>query len=503
MRDVTGSTSADEPTSDYTVGGGATAQSVADALAGRSRRVRVRTEWALVRFALDATMLALGVAVAESSWRGAGFSATDSIWLVALPLAALVLLYVRGAYVSGLRPSFFDEVRRVVGATAIAAMFVTTARVVTSNEVVPSTQAVRPWLFATACVLAGRGVLAWADARARRRGETARPTLILGAGRVGRLLAQRLLERPELGLRPVGFLDKEPREGLESVPVLGASWDLDRIVAEHGVENVIVTFSTAPHEVLLRIARRCDELGVEVSLVPRLFERLPERLTVEHIGGLPLITPHQADPRGWQFAAKYAFDRVAAAGLLLLVSPVLAVTALAVWATAGRPIFFRQARIGLDGREFGMLKFRTMRGAPEENGEADAEWAARELGGEAAQAAEPAEDRQTGLGRYLRRASVDELPQLWNVLRGDMSLVGPRPERAHYARRFEGRIYRYAERHRVKSGITGWAQVNGLRGKTSLADRVEWDNHYIENWSLWLDVQILVRTLAAVVRSPS
>jgi len=499
---VTASTAADEAPSEYAPGGAQTAEAVADALAGRSRRVGVRVEWALVRFALDSTMLGLGVAVAETGWRSAGFAATPAVWLVAFPLAALALLYVRGAYVSGLQPRVFDELRRVVGATAIAAMAVTTARVVTSDEPVPSTQAVRPWLFATACVLAGRGVLAWADARARRRGETARPTLILGAGRVGRLLAQRLLERPELGLRPVGFLDKEPRDGLETVPVLGASWDLDRVVTEHGVENVIVTFSTAPHEVLLRLARRCEELGVQVSLVPRLFERVPERLTVDHIGGLPLITPRPSDPKGWQFAAKYAFDRLAAAGLLLVLSPVLAATTLAVLVTAGRPVFFRQARIGLDGREFGMLKFRTMSGAPEANGEADADWAASELGGEAPAAA-ATEDRRTGLGRHLRRASIDELPQLWNVLRGDMSLVGPRPERAHYARRFEGRIYRYAERHRVKSGITGWAQVNGLRGKTSLGDRVEWDNHYIENWSLWLDVQILIRTVTAVLRPSS
>jgi len=499
---VTASTAAGEASSKHAPGGAQTAEAVAETLAARSRRVGARVEWALVRFALDATMLGLGIAVAETGWRSAGFAATPAVWLVGFPLVALALLYARGAYVSGLQPRFFDELRRVVGATAIAAMAVTTARVVTSDETMPSTQAVRPWLFATACVLAGRGVLAWADARARRRGETARPTLILGAGRVGRLLAERLLERPELGLRPVGFLDKEPRDGLESVPVLGASWDLDRVVAEHGVENVIVTFSTAPHEVLLRLARRCEELGVEVSLVPRLFERVPERLTVEHIGGLPLITPRPSNPRGWQFAAKYAFDRIAATGLLVLLSPVLAATAVAVLLTEGRPILFRQKRIGLDGREFGMLKFRTMSGAPEENGEADAEWAARELGGETvAEAA--TDDRRTGLGRHLRSASLDELPQLWNVLRGDMSLVGPRPERAHYARRFESGIYRYAERHRVKSGITGWAQVNGLRGKTSLADRVEWDNHYIENWSLWLDVQILIRTVTAALRQAS
>jgi len=472
------------------------------AITARSRGLEARREWALVRLVVDSVMLTLGAAVAETGWRAAGFEPTPLLWLLAFPVLTLVLLYARGAYRPRLHPRLLDELRRVVGASAVAAMAATTARVVLADDAIPSTQAVRPWLFATTCLVAARAVLGWADARARRSGEAARPTLILGAGKVGQLVAQRLLERPELGLKPVGFLDKEPLPGVEGVPVLGASWDLDRIVAERGIENVIVTFSTAPHDVLLREARRCEELGVEVSLVPRLFERVPERVTVDHLGGLPLITPRPTNPRGWQFAAKYAFDRIVAALLLLLLSPVLGATALAVLVSTGRPIFFRQARVGLDGHEFGMLKFRTMRGRPEEGGEADADWAARELGDEATAAPET-EDRRTGLGRLLRRCSIDELPQLWNVLCGDMSLIGPRPERAHYARRFEQRIYRYAERHRVKSGITGWAQVNGLRGRTSLADRVEWDNHYIENWSLWLDVQILIRTVTALVRQAS
>jgi exopolysaccharide biosynthesis polyprenyl glycosylphosphotransferase len=469
----------------------------------RARAIQARREWALVRFVVDSVMLMLGAAVAETGWRAAGFEPTPLVWLLAFPVLTVILLYARGAYRPRLQPRLLDELRRVVGASAVAAMAATTARVVLADDAIPSTQAVRPWLFATTCLVAARAVLGWADARARRSGEAARPTLILGAGRVGQLVAQRLLERPELGLRPVGFLDKEPLPGVEGLPVLGASWDLDRVVAERGVENVIVTFSTAPHEVLLRLTRRCEDLGVEVSFVPRLFERVPERVAVDHIGGLPLVTPRPANPRGWQFAAKYAFDRVVAGLLLLVLSPVLLATALGVLVTTGRPIFFRQARIGLDGHEFGMLKFRTMRGRPEEGGEADADWSARELGDEAD--GEPVEsaDRRTGIGRLLRRCSIDELPQLWNVLCGDMSLIGPRPERAHYARRFEQRIYRYAERHRVKSGITGWAQVNGLRGRTSLADRVEWDNHYIENWSLWLDVQILIRTVTALVRQAS
>jgi exopolysaccharide biosynthesis polyprenyl glycosylphosphotransferase len=450
-------------------------------------------------------MLGLGAALAETGWRGAGFAPSPLAWVFAFPLLALVVLYVRGAYVARVQLDLFGEARKVVGATVVAAMAVTTARVIASDETIPSTQAVRPWLLATACLVAGRVVLAWGDSRARRRGEQQRPTLILGAGEVGQLVARRLLAQPELGLRPVGFLDKEPLGTADGVPVLGASWDLNRAIAEHGVEHVVVTFSTAPHGVLLRAAKRCEELGIEVSLVPRLFEKVPERITVDHVGGIPLLTPRPANPRGWQFAAKYAFDRVVAAVFLVFLAPLLAVVAAGVLTTMGRPVFFRQPRVGLDGREFGMLKFRTMRGRPEENGEADADWAARELGAPVPDAAAAAsdDDRRTPFGRLLRRCSLDELPQLWNVLCGDMSIVGPRPERVHYARRFEDRIYRYGERHRVKSGITGWAQVNGLRGKTSLADRVEWDNHYIENWSLSLDAKILLRTLVAVVRSSS
>ena len=465
----------------------------------RRSALRPRAEWAVARASLDAAMLGMGAAVAETGWRAAGFAPTPLRWVVAFPVLAGGLLFARGAYEPRLGARLLDEMRKVAAATAVATMAVTTARVILADAAVPSTQAVRPWLFATACALAGRCVLTWAEARARRRGEMLRPTLILGAGRVGQTLATRLLARPELGLKPVGFLDKEPLDGARSVAVLGASWDLERVVEEHGVEHVIVTFSKAPNDVVLRLARRCDSLGVDISFVPRLFERTPERLAVDHVGGIALLTPLGANPRGAAFAVKYAFDRLAGALLLALFLPVIALIAGAVLVTMGRPVFFRQARVGLDGSEFGMLKFRSMRGRPEDRGEADADWAARQLGGP--EVAPPAqEDRRTPLGRFLRASSLDELPQLWNVVVGDMSLIGPRPERAHYARQFGDGIYRYAERHRVKSGMTGWAQVSGLRGKTSLVERVEWDNWYIENWSLWLDLRILARTPIALLR---
>jgi exopolysaccharide biosynthesis polyprenyl glycosylphosphotransferase len=299
-------------------------------------------------------------------------------------------------------------------------------------------------------------------------------------------------------LRPIGFLDKEPRDDTSAtshLPVLGASWDFEQVVREYGVGQVIITFSTAPNDVLLRMVKRCEELGVGVSLVPRLFEKVTDRLTIDHIGGLPLLTSHPANPHGWQFVIKYAADRLLALLMLIVCAPLMLTAALATWISLGRPLLFRQLRVGLDGRTFEMLKFRSMRltwDVPGEAGEAAT------LPDDTAPGGIEGDDRRTRFGTILRKTSIDELPQLLNVLKGEMSMIGPRPERPEYVELFESRVYRYNDRLRVKSGITGWAQINGLRGKTSLSDRVEWDNYYIENWSLWLDLKIALRTALAV-----
>jgi exopolysaccharide biosynthesis polyprenyl glycosylphosphotransferase len=294
----------------------------------------------------------------------------------------------------------------------------------------------------------------------------------------------------------VGFLDKDPTEsgnGEAAPPVLGASWDLERVVREHAIEQVIVTFSTAPHEVMLRLARSCEELGVRVAFVPRLFDRMTERIHVEHVVGLPLMSAQTTNPKGARFTVKHAVDRVVAASLLVLVAPVLAAAAVGVLISLGRPIFFRQTRIGRDGRTFQMLKFRSMRVADR--------LPRLELSPDTAPGGVEGVDLRSTFGDFLRRTSLDELPQLINVLRNEMSLVGPRPERPEFVSLFGEAINRYDDRHRVKAGITGWAQVNGLRGKTSISERVELDNYYVQNWSLWLDVKILLMTIVAVFRS--
>jgi exopolysaccharide biosynthesis polyprenyl glycosylphosphotransferase len=508
--------------------------------AGGAPRTPLRrpgTYWTATFLAVDAFALAVATIAGRLTEQIAGVPLEPLVWQLAFPLLVITLFGLRGAYAPRLGLHPLEDLRGVLAATGVAAMAVISMRVLLTDDVNAAAQSARLWVLATICLSVGRVGLLRLHAHARRHGSAARATLIVGAGRTGHLAARRLLAEPQLGLRPVGFLDKEPLSlngQSTGLPVLGASWDLDRVLSEHGIEHVVIAFSTAPHHVLLRVVRRCWQLGVPVSVLPRLFEVEGQRVTVERLGALPLVAVHAANPKGWQFKLKYAVERVAAGLCLLFVSPIVAAVALGIRVTMGRPIFFRQRRVGADGREFEMIKFRTMKGRPEEEGEADLDWAHQQLssdesdepssngsakgsgngsanvssngsakpatGDRRAPAQAPCGDRRTAFGRVLRHFSLDELPQLWNVVRGDMSLVGPRPERVSYARRFERSVYRYDERHRVKSGITGWAQVNGLRGKTSLSDRVEWDNDYIENWSPWLDVKIVLMTIACVLR---
>ena len=461
--------------------------------AGRSERY-----WRLTRFALDIFLLGSAVVISELASPAAHVRSGGYLWPSLFALAALSVFIARGTYTQRMKVDFIEDMRSLVVAVGLATMAIVTLRVMLyTASADTAAETLRLAVFAAVYLTAGRIGLDVSQIHARRSGEAV-PTLVIGAGKVGHMTAKRLLDHPELGLRPIGFLDKEPREDMSansSLPVLGASWDFEQVVREYGVGQVIITFSTAPNDVLLRMVKRCEDLGIGVSLVPRLFEKVTDRLTIDHIGGLPLLTSHPANPHGWQFAIKYALDRLLALMILIICSPLMLVAALATWISLGRPLLFRQLRVGLDGRTFEMLKFRSMRltwDVPEEAAEAST------LPDDIAPGGVEGDDRRTRVGTILRKTSIDELPQLLNVVMGDMSLIGPRPERPEYVELFESRVYRYNDRLRVKSGITGWAQIHGLRGKTSLSDRVEWDNYYIENWSLWLDFKIALRTALAV-----
>jgi exopolysaccharide biosynthesis polyprenyl glycosylphosphotransferase len=449
--------------------------------------------WAIVRPTVDFVLLCVAV-VAALGGLGATLrlSAVQAPLLVMPPLVML-LFYLRGLYRTRLRALILDGVVPVMSAISVAAMAVAMLGMFASQQVPTQSDWLRAWAFSLLAVGAGRMLLASAQRWARSRELVGKPVLIMGAGLVGSQVARRLEGHPEYGLRPVGFLDENPRSiaevGGRDMPVLGTVEDLDEIVAETQVENLIVAFSSVADARVSLLIQRCQELGVEVSVVPRMFDTINNRVGYDTVGGLPLMSFTTVSPKGLQFALKHAFDRAFALALLVILSPVLIGAALAVRLSSPGPIMFRQRRVGRDGTAFDLYKFRSMRPAlAEDRREAAA------LDWDTAPGGVEGDDRRTAVGRLLRRSSLDELPQLLNVLRGEMSIIGPRPERPEFVELFGRDIARYGDRHRVKSGITGWAQVHGLRGQTSLAERVEWDNYYIAHWSLGLDVKILALT---------
>jgi exopolysaccharide biosynthesis polyprenyl glycosylphosphotransferase len=454
-----------------------------------------RRSWSRMRLLVDVVVLYLASSAAL-------FAAPDadgslSRWLAAaFPLVCLGLLHARPGPDGRLHGSVLDSAAYVIGMISLAAVLTIAAAALFGSST-PIDLPLRLWLFGSVYLGVARVMLLSVRRQAVRNPALATPTLVIGAGAVGEHLVKRLASDPRYGLRPIGFLDSDPppSSDLSSTPVaplLGGTKDLADTITATEARHVILAFASEPDHRLLDTVKQCHELGIEVSLVPRLFEAVNERATLDHVGGLPVVSLKPTNPRGWQFAVKHTFDRVFAFVALVALAPVLLAIAAAVKMDSPGPMLFRQRRVGRDGRTFDLLKFRTMRQPSAGSTRFKPIYGSAPGGIEG-------EDRRTNLGRFLRSASLDELPQLLNVLRGEMSLIGPRPERPEFVELFAAEIDHYQDRHRVKSGITGWAQVNGLRGQTSIADRVEWDNYYIRNWSLRLDLRIVALTLAEVL----
>lgn len=333
--------------------------------------------------------------------------------------------------------------------------------------------------------------------RVRRRGHLLEPTVILGAGEVGAELGRAFLEYPEYGVDPIGFLDCV--DGNLPVPLLGDVDQLPRLLEEHQeIRRVVVAFGPAQESELVSVLRTAVMFDVEVSVVPRFFDNgvAPEGPDTDDVRGVPLYRVRQSALRKPAFALKRLLDVVVAGTALIVTAPLLLIAAVAVKLSSPGPVLFRQRRIGQRGREISVPKFRTLRVTGDTNPRPVVVDDSGEL-----QDMVDVLARVTGVGRILRRTSIDELPQLWTVLKGDMSLVGPRPERTWFVQRFSADVWGYGDRHRLPVGLTGWAQVHGLRGDTSITERARFDNQYIEHWSLWRDIVVLVRTVAEVVRS--
>jgi Undecaprenyl-phosphate glucose phosphotransferase len=308
--------------------------------------------------------------------------------------------------------------------------------------------------------------------------------LIAGSGELGRLVADKILEHQELGYQLVGFIDDRASGdhlGYRGLPLLGTIREASQIALRESIDHLYVALPPEQHLQMIELIESTSREMLEVKVVPDLLQVIALRARLEDLDGVPVINVNDVPLQGFNSTVKRAIDfAISCASLVILAMP-FALIALLIKATSRGQVFYRQERMGLDGKPFTIVKFRSMFD--------DAE---RETGPVWAQQDDP---RVTPLGRFLRRSNLDELPQLWNVFRGDMSIVGPRPERPHFVEQFKHRIPQYMLRHKVKAGLTGWAQVNGWRGNTPLEKRIEYDLYYIENWSVSLDLKIMWLTL--------
>jgi len=443
----------------------------------RARRFRSRTFWAPAVLVMT-DVLAFGTAVV--------LTAAPTLKTLALFGLVLVLFHVGDLYRLRLSLSILDDAVSIVGrslAAGAAAMVVAGL-----NDGVAGLARLQTSATFGMLTLAGRTVAYAGIREMRRHHRLHQRTLLLGAGSVAGTLAANMLEHPHYGLTPVGMLDDDPllAKDARPVPVVGRYDDLNRILVGQSVDTVIVTFGSMRDPSVVDMLRACDRLACDIYFVPRLYELHVVTGGTEVLWGIPLLRLRRAPFRTDAWTGKRLTDIVLSTLATVVLAPVLLLCALLCRLETGQ-VLYRQTRIGLDGRPFTLLKFCSLPETP--TGAEGPTW-------------NIADDARMGrIGKLLRRSSLDELPQLWNVLRGDMSLVGPRPERPYFVDEFTQQFPFYPARHRVPVGLTGWAQIHGLRGNTSIAERARFDNFYIENWSMWGDIKILLRTFGQVLKA--
>jgi len=405
----------------------------------------------------------------------------------------LVLSYMRLYHLSR-APSRVDEFYRVIGAGTVGTVFgVALSYLFFKNTPLevdyPRGMAAYAWLLTILLLTIGRLAHGWLRATLQARGWGRSRVLVVGTGEVARMILHKILGNPGMGYQIAGVVavNGAPERSLPA-PILGHAGELADLIREHEVDEVIIALPEATHQEILTLISECERGQATIKVFPDVFQIMAGQVDIGDMGGLPLLTLRDVALRGWRQSVKRTMDIVGAAVGLILFSPLMLLTALLIKLDSPGPVFYVQERMGLDARPFPMLKFRSMRQDAEAEGPG---WT------------RPNDPRVTRLGGILRRLNVDELPQLINVLLGEMSLVGPRPERPYYVAQFRRSIPRYMDRHRAKAGMTGWAQVNGLRGDTSIVERTKYDLWYIENWSLLLDIKIMIRTFFNFFRSPN
>jgi exopolysaccharide biosynthesis polyprenyl glycosylphosphotransferase len=342
------------------------------------------------------------------------------------------------------------------------------------------------WILAIFLIMLGRIAQHVVRNYLRDRGWGKDRLLIVGSGEVAHIILQRILWSPQLGYDVIGIVNGHQEiSQILGIPVLGVPEDLPRLIEELKIDEVIIAMPEKGHRETVNIISYCERGRVSIKIFPDIFQFIASEATIDDLGGLPLLSVRDVAMHGYMLVLKRLMDMAGAIIGLIFLSPLMFLVALAIKLESPGPVFFVQDRMGLDGKPFLLIKFRSMRRDAEEAGPG---WTRRN------------DPRQTRMGALLRKIELDELPNFINVLLGEMSLVGPRPEQPYYVELFRRQVPRYMERHREKAGMTGWAQVNGLRGDTSIVERTRYDIWYTENWSVWLDIKIIVRTIWLILK---
>ncbi len=407
--------------------------------------------------------------------------------LVVHVLSILLVFFFYRLYHRARALSYVDQFYAIFGAASVGTIIsIAIISFFFKNQLdYPRLMMVYVWMFTIILTTLGRMIESRVQVSLQARNWGEERVLIVGTGEIGRMVMQKIKRTPGLGYRVIGFVDDDTKvKAVQNCPVLGKTNDLPELIKTYSINEVIIAMPDASHQEILNVAGQCDRGRVSVKVFPDLFQIMASEVTINDLGGLPLLTMRDVALRGWRLTVKRVIDVVGSAITLVIISPVIMLLAVLIKLDSPGPVFYAQERMGLDGKSFMMLKFRSMRA----DAEADTGpvWATVN------------DTRRTRLGAFIRRFSIDELPQFINVLIGQMSLVGPRPERPVFVEQFQQSIPRYMDRHREKAGITGWAQVNGLRGDTSIIERTKYDLWYIENWSVSLDLRIMARTLLSI-----
>ncbi len=457
---------------------------------------QVRTLYILSKIALDALMAGIAFVLAYYLRLWIPFPASPvgvSGFLVYLPMlvvqvvSVIAVFYFNRLYHVSRSQSRVDELSMIFGTVSIATMMAVAISILTFKNSIfeldfPRGMILYAWLLGIVLIMAGREMHRHVWHRLRMRGVGRDRVIVVGSGEAAQAIIQKIQWAPYLGYELVGVVNgADHSREVVGAPVLGEVRDLPDIIEGHAIEQVIIALPEGtPRREVVRLVNMCQRGSVSIKIFPDLFEFITTGVTIDDMGGIPLLNVRDIQLRGWKLSLKRAMDLIVSAVGLVMLSPILMLIALAIKLESPGPVFYCQERMGLDGKPFQMVKFRSMRQDAEASGPG---WTVKN------------DPRVTRIGRWMRAKNVDELPQLINVLLGEMSLVGPRPERPVYVQKFRQSIPRYMERHREKAGMTGWAQVNGLRGDTSIAERTKYDLWYVENWSLWLDIKIIARTI--------